>query len=119
VDCVIFSYALTMIPDWFLAIDNALSMLKPGGYLGVVDFFVSRKHPEPGCVRHGRLTRMLWPLWFAHDGVHLSSDHPAYLGSRCVEAQRLERMAHVPLLPGVKVPYYLFVGRKPPLSGMP
>ena len=36
-DCVYFSYALTMIPDWRQAIDNALAMLKPGGVLGVID----------------------------------------------------------------------------------
>ena len=42
VDAVIFSYALTMIPDWFRAVDNALSMLRPGGRLAVVDFYVSR-----------------------------------------------------------------------------
>ncbi len=37
-DCVYFSYALTMIPDWRRAIDNAIAMLAPGGTLGVVDF---------------------------------------------------------------------------------
>ena len=30
VDVVTFSYSLTMIPDWFAAIDNALAMLKAG-----------------------------------------------------------------------------------------
>jgi len=30
------------IPDWFLAIDNALRILKPGGIIAVVDFYVSR-----------------------------------------------------------------------------
>ncbi len=29
VDIVTFSYSLTMIPDWFAAIDNAIRMLKP------------------------------------------------------------------------------------------
>ena len=32
VDVVTFSYSLTMIPDWFGAIENALAMLKPGGH---------------------------------------------------------------------------------------
>ncbi len=44
-DVVSFSYSLTMIPDWFAAIDNALRILKPGGRIAVVDFYVSRKHP--------------------------------------------------------------------------
>lgn len=39
-DVVTFSYSLTMIPDWFAAIDNALRMLKPGGLIGVIDFYV-------------------------------------------------------------------------------
>lgn len=38
VDLVYFSYSLTMIPDWRGALANALSLLRPGGTLGVVDF---------------------------------------------------------------------------------
>ena len=44
-DAVTFSYALTMIPDWFRALEQAWTMLRPGGVIGVVDFHVSRKHP--------------------------------------------------------------------------
>ena len=47
-DVVTFSYSLTMIPDWFAAIDNALAMLRPGGTIGVTDFFVARKYPAEG-----------------------------------------------------------------------
>ena len=47
-DVVTFSYALTMIPDWFAAIENAFAMLNPGGVVGVADFYVSRKHPVRG-----------------------------------------------------------------------
>jgi S-adenosylmethionine-diacylgycerolhomoserine-N-methlytransferase len=111
-DCVLFSYSLTMIPDWFRAVDNACAMLRPGGLIGVVDFHVSRRYPAPGRARHGAGTRLLWPLWFAHDGVYLSPDHLPYLQSRfdtlCCEEQR----GAVPYLSGVRVPWYLFVGRK-------
>src|SRR3954471_17126414 len=31
VDVITFSYSLTMIPDWFAALENAISILKPGG----------------------------------------------------------------------------------------
>jgi SAM-dependent methyltransferase len=48
VDCVYFSYSLTMIPNWEGALGNALAMLKPGGRLGVVDFYVSQPVPAPG-----------------------------------------------------------------------
>ena len=50
-DVVTFSYSLTMIPDWFAAIDNALRMLRPGGQIGVVDFYVLRKYPADQHVR--------------------------------------------------------------------
>lgn len=112
-DAVYFAYALTMIPDWFAAIDNAVRMLKPGGVLGVVDFYVSRSHPAPGRVRHGALARHFWPAWFGHDGVHPSPDHLPYLMSRLAPLRVDERRAPVPYLPGLRVPYYLFVGRKP------
>ncbi|MFH1919211.1 MAG: class I SAM-dependent methyltransferase, partial [Planctomycetota bacterium] len=37
-DVVTFSYSLTMIPNWFAALENARAILKPGGLVGVVDF---------------------------------------------------------------------------------
>ncbi len=103
VDCVYFSYALTMIPDWRAAIDNAVAMLKPGGTLGVVDFYVSR-------ARHGALARALWQRWFRHDGVRLSPDHLPYLRDRLQTIECLERRGAVPYLPGLAAPYYVFVG---------
>ena len=38
VDAVLFSYSLTMIPDWQAAVVSAVSHLKPGGRLVVLDF---------------------------------------------------------------------------------
>ncbi len=113
VDCVYFSYALTMIPDWQRAIDNAIAMLRPGGFLGVVDFYVSSLRPEPGMAHHGWLTRTLWQSWFRHDGVHLSCEHLPCLQSRLVTLYLTEHRAALPYVPFFKAPYYLFVGRKP------
>ena len=48
-DCVYFSYALTMIPDWRQAIDNAIAMLRPGGTLGVVDFHLPDTRGPAAC----------------------------------------------------------------------
>lgn len=107
-DCVYFSYALTMIPDWRAAIDNALLMLKPGGTLGVVDFHIS--------AAHGRFTRAFWPRWFAHDGVRLSVEHLPYLQRRTESLFLETARGSVPYLPGLKVPYYVFAGRKPASS---
>ena len=112
VDIVYFSYALTMIPDWRGAIENAISLLKPGGRLGVVDFYVSAKYPSQGEVRHSAFTRHFWPRWFAHDGVHLSPETLRYLRTLLPDNRCLERRAAVPYLPGLRVPYYIFVGRK-------
>jgi S-adenosylmethionine-diacylgycerolhomoserine-N-methlytransferase len=119
VDCVYFSYALTMIPDWRSAIDNALAMLKPGGVLGVVDFYVSEADPEPGLARHGFFTRRFWPRWFAHDGVRPSPEPLAYLRARVPDHTLRERRAPVPYLPGLRVPYYIFVGQKRGRSPFP
>jgi S-adenosylmethionine-diacylgycerolhomoserine-N-methlytransferase len=111
-DVVTFSYSLTMIPDWFAAIENALAMLRPGGLLGVVDFYVARKYPDEGGVRHGWWTRTFWPAWFALDNVFLSPDHLPFLRRRLDVLHVEERRAKVPYLPLARVPYYLFIGRK-------
>jgi S-adenosylmethionine-diacylgycerolhomoserine-N-methlytransferase len=113
VDCVFFSYALTMIDDWRAAIANALAMLKPGGTLGVVDFYVSAARPPEGFVRHSAWDRWFWRQWFSHDGVHLSPEPLATLVAALPDCQVQEQRAPVPYLLGMSVPYYLFAGRKP------
>ena len=62
VDLVTFSYSLTMIPDWFAAVDHAAALLADDGVVGAVDFYVARKHPAVGWGRHGWLTRTFWPV---------------------------------------------------------
>lgn len=113
VDLVTFSYSLTMIPDWFAAIQNAYEMLRPGGCIGVVDFYVARKHPQQGRDRHGWFTRNFWPMWFGNDNVFPSSDHLPFL-SRIFEPESIaEHKAKIPYLPFIRAPYYRFVGTKP------
>ncbi len=112
VDVVTFSYSLTMIPDWFAAVDNALKMLKPGGRIGVVDFYVSRKHAAEGHQRHRWFTRSFWPVWFASDNVFPSADHVPYLHRHFKPLRFAEHRAKVPYLPLMRVPYYVFVGQK-------
>ena len=75
VDCVYFSYSLSMTADWRKALCNAVRILRPGGTLGVVDFFVSEDSPPSGLARHGWLERQFWRHWFAHDGVRLDPRH--------------------------------------------
>jgi S-adenosylmethionine-diacylgycerolhomoserine-N-methlytransferase len=112
VDVVSCSYSLTMMPDWFAAIDRAWEMLKPGGLIGVVDFFVSRKYAAEGTAQHGWWSRHFWPAWFGRDNVHLSADHLPYLQRRFTMMSLHQQRAPVPYLPGLRVPYYRFVGRK-------
>lgn len=112
VDVVTFSYSLTMIPDWFAALEGARAMLRPGGSIGVVDFYVSRKYPEAGRARHGWWTRTFWPIWFGFDNVCLNPDHVPYL-HRAYDIQHFEESrARIRYLPLVRVPYYSFIGRK-------
>jgi S-adenosylmethionine-diacylgycerolhomoserine-N-methlytransferase len=112
-DCVYLSYALTMIPDWRAALANALALLKPGGTLAVVDFYVSEAAPPPGLDRHDLLTRRFWPAWFGHDGVRLNPEHLPALRAAMPQHSLAEARARVPYLPLIRVPYYRFVGRKP------
>jgi S-adenosylmethionine-diacylgycerolhomoserine-N-methlytransferase len=113
VDLVTFSYSLTMIPDWFRAVERARAMLAPGGVIGIVDFYVSRKYVPANRVRHGWFTRSLIPVWFATDNVHPSRDHLPYLESRFETVRLDEDRAAIPYVPLLKAPYYRFVGRKP------
>lgn len=112
VDVVTFSYSLTMIPDWFAAIENALSMLREGGSIGVVDFYVSRKYPSDGLARHGWFTRTFWPTWFANDNVFPSRDHLPFLFRHFEPLHFEENRCKIPYIPLARMPYYTFVGRK-------
>ena len=116
VHLVTFSYSLTMIPDWFAAIDNANALLATDGTLAVVDFYAARKHPDAGLRANGWLQRSFWPVWFANDNVFLSADHVPYLRRICPSHTLHERQAKVPYVGLVmpNVPYYIFVGDRRP-----
>jgi S-adenosylmethionine-diacylgycerolhomoserine-N-methlytransferase len=111
-DVVTFSYSLTMIPDWFAAMDNALRILKPGGIIGVVDFYVSRKWPAEGLRRHSWFTRSYWPVHFNTDNVYPSPDHVPYLMSHFETVDFQEYYGKIPYIPIIRMPYYTFVGKK-------
>lgn len=111
VDRVYLSYALSMMPDWRGVLDNALAMLAPDGLLGVVDFYVSEARPPRGYVTHGAWTRRFWPWWFAHDGVHLHGQVLRRLHERLDLEFLHEGRAPLPWLPGLTVPYFIFIGR--------
>ena len=103
-DAVVFAYSLTMIPDWQGALANALAMLKPGGYLAVVDFTLSPQQSRLACA--------FWRRWFAHDGVHLNAAHLASLQASLPTHWCYSERTRLPYLPGLRLPYYSFIGRK-------
>jgi S-adenosylmethionine-diacylgycerolhomoserine-N-methlytransferase len=45
-DVIFFSYSISMIPSWRESLDNALSNLKPGGHLFIVDFYDQKDLPS-------------------------------------------------------------------------
>jgi S-adenosylmethionine-diacylgycerolhomoserine-N-methlytransferase len=104
VDAVYFSYALTMIPDWQIAMVNAVMMLKPGGRLGVVDFAL----PPP----ESSISRRFWRTWFGHDGVHLDDRHLSLLQRLLPDHQLRREQVRLPYLPGPRAHYYIFVGTR-------
>eukprot|EP01089_Gocevia_fonbrunei_P001264 TRINITY_DN1117_c0_g1_i1.p1 TRINITY_DN1117_c0_g1~~TRINITY_DN1117_c0_g1_i1.p1 ORF type:complete len:271 (+),score=70.38 TRINITY_DN1117_c0_g1_i1:83-895(+) len=113
VDVVTFSYSLTMIPDWFLAIDHAVSILKPGGILAIVDFYVGRKYPKEDEVKHSWFTRTFWRTFFACDNVRLNDDHMPFTESRDVDTlYKKENLGGVPYIPFVKAPHYILLVQK-------
>ncbi|HEX4481506.1 MAG TPA: class I SAM-dependent methyltransferase [Rudaea sp.] len=111
VDCVYFSYALTMIPNWQAALSNAWTMLKPGGAIGVVDFCVPMQTASKNRTVKS-LEGKFWKRWFAHDGVRLDPQHRMILRQLFPQNEIVEQRARVPYLPVAMVPYYRFVGRK-------
>ncbi|MDA7951303.1 MAG: class I SAM-dependent methyltransferase [Pirellulaceae bacterium] len=112
VDVVTFSYSLTMIPDWFGAIENAKKILKEGGLLGIVDFYVARKYPLENHQKQRWFTRNFWPVWFSSDNVFPSPDHVPFLHQKFHPVEFQEHRAKVPYLFFLKTPYYQFVGQK-------
>ncbi|HKF70250.1 MAG TPA: class I SAM-dependent methyltransferase [Stellaceae bacterium] len=70
-DAILFSYTLSMIPDWGSVIDRAVQVLRPAGVLTVVDFSEQRGLP--------RWFRNLLKRWLALFDVTPRADLPDYL----------------------------------------
>lgn len=111
-DLVTFSFSITMIPNWFQAIDNAVKLLKPGGLIAVTDFHIPRYIKPENRNLQMLFAKHLWPIWFSWDNVHLSRDHIPYLKQNFTTLQCTEHLHRLPYLPFSQVPYYQFIGRK-------
>lgn len=128
-----------MIPSPFAAAENAISLLKPDGYLGVVDFYTSpyKSAPEHPSLEDG-IRRTSWGLssfwtwvidldppnpsdpliprffgrsWFAFDGIHLSPDRRMYLEhiTSPIFSRSYRNLWFG--LPFVRIPYYIHLGQ--------
>jgi S-adenosylmethionine-diacylgycerolhomoserine-N-methlytransferase len=111
-DIITFSYSLTMTPQWYKALDHSYNLLAPEGLIGVVDFYVSEKHPLPGLKHHDSMTRSFWPLFFSYDNVFINPDHLPYLLNKFEKKKLFEGEGRMPYFPMGKVPYYSFIGEK-------
>jgi S-adenosylmethionine-diacylgycerolhomoserine-N-methlytransferase len=112
VDLITFSYSLTMIPDWFLVIDKAIKLLKPGGILAVADFHIPTEDVDKTTKLQKFFANHFWPSWFSWDGVHFSRDHVNYLKTHLDVVFYEQDVHELPYLPFSQVPYYLLIGRK-------
>lgn len=110
-DVVTFSYSLTMIPEWEAALAEAARVLRPGGVIGLTDFYVSTARPS-SLTHHGVLTRAFWPRWFGQRHVRLNPAHLPYLVDTFTPVRIDEGRAPVPYLPIGRVPVYRFIGHK-------
>ncbi|OGV43292.1 MAG: hypothetical protein A2X46_06540 [Lentisphaerae bacterium GWF2_57_35] len=111
-DVVTFSYSLSMVSNWLAALNNAEIILQPGGFVGVVDYYISQKHPAADNERHSWVSRQFWAYFFKHCDVHLSPDQLPYLCSNYEKQHLFEGRARIPYFPWLKPPYFRFIGRK-------
>ena len=105
-----FSYSLSMIPDFFSAIDNVLSHCKSGAWIGVCDFYVSSRFDRPNRQTNW-FHRTLWPICFDLDGIQLSAERRNYLDHKIDICKEFNDAGSVPYVPLLRIPFYLMVGQ--------
>lgn len=97
-DAVVFSYSLSMIPDWEAALDCAREELVPGGRIGVVDF----------CLSHKNLRTRSFLRWMDLNHVRLDRPYQREFSNR-FEPQLYKIDSGIAGLWA----YFRFVGRRP------
>jgi S-adenosylmethionine-diacylgycerolhomoserine-N-methlytransferase len=86
-DKIFFSYSISMIPAWADAIYNALSNLRPGGEMFIVDFYDQKDLP--------RTFRKMLQNWLKAFHVRFWNDLIPYLGT--LETKGLVRLTVTPI----------------------
>jgi S-adenosylmethionine-diacylgycerolhomoserine-N-methlytransferase len=112
-DAAIFSYSLSMIPDWRAALANAVRQVRPGGLIGIVDFYTLPERPPGAFKPLSGWDRFFWPRWFSHDGVMLRPEVPAALLGVAATVRLEQGKARLPYLPFVRAPWFFWIGRTP------
>jgi S-adenosylmethionine:diacylglycerol 3-amino-3-carboxypropyl transferase/ubiquinone/menaquinone biosynthesis C-methylase UbiE len=97
-DIVLITYSLTMIPNWKLSIDNSISCLKKGGYLGVCDF-TTRKNKL-------KIVKKFWEKLFSLDNVYINDEHIDYLKNKLEKVFIRYDFGGFPYIPFIKTGYY-------------
>ena len=96
-DVVIATYALTMMPDWKAAIDNAFDCCRPGGVVAVADFTTDSA---------------FWSWALAKDGVFPDSIHKEYLAKKGDVIHFEEFTGGFPFVPLLKCGHYAMIVQK-------
>jgi S-adenosylmethionine:diacylglycerol 3-amino-3-carboxypropyl transferase/ubiquinone/menaquinone biosynthesis C-methylase UbiE len=104
VDLVTCSYCLTMIPPWEDACKAMVKLLKEGGHFALVDFT-----EREGCVSDMKQRFYKW--WFAHDGVWLNHEQPAWLRKNLKTVWYSEAESRLPYTTFYPS-HYMFCGEK-------
>lgn len=85
-DTIFYSYTLSMIPGWSLAINRALDRLNPGGRLYILDFT-----DNPGYL--SRLYKLLW-MWLEPFSAESSVEMLDYLKKLAKEGKGKLNVSH-------------------------
>lgn len=115
-DLITMSYSLTMIPEFYPVIDSTVSLLAIDGIIAVVDFYAQsevefRSRDYAGGFLHRHCTwlnRTFWRAWFDLDRVMLDTGRRDYLEYRF--GTRLSVNLRNAMLPGLRIPYYIWIG---------
>ncbi|CBX91144.1 hypothetical protein IAQ61_002607 [Plenodomus lingam] len=116
-ELVTMSYALSMIPEFYSAIDSLDSLMSPNGVIGVVDFYVQnqvdfmgRNYMGGAIDRHCMwISRVFWRTWFEIDRVNLEPARRDYLEYRFGTILGINARNNF-FGSGIKLPYYIWVG---------
>lgn len=103
-DLITFSYSLSMIPNFYEAVDKAISYLSKEGYLAVCDFGINEKF------KMSWYRRYFWRSIFDIDNIDIGPERKNYLKYKLYTEWEVEGEGSIPYVPYFKAPYYIWIG---------